>query len=116
MNWRQVYWLFVIGICLVVTITLGILYNFNPQEYRFYPRCQFYMLTGLKCPACGMLRAIHCLLHGRIMDAIQFNFFIPIIVIFSLVFLRCRVQNMCIWILFGGFILAWVIIRNFLNI
>lgn len=37
------------------------------------PGCIFRRLTDLECPGCGMTRATHALLHGRIADAFQFN-------------------------------------------
>jgi hypothetical protein len=67
---------------LSVNVTLGlgfaaafalVLFLFNPAEHRFYPICQFHAVTGLHCPGCGSLRAIHQLLHGHIMAALYFN-------------------------------------------
>ena len=37
------------------------------------PGCVFRKVTGLECPGCGMTRATHAALHGRIGDAFQFN-------------------------------------------
>ena len=39
-----------------------------------FPRCPFYVLTGLKCPGCGSQRALHCLLHMDIAGAAANNF------------------------------------------
>ena len=50
-----------------------ILYFFAPTQYAFYPRCLFHALTGLSCPGCGSLRAIHNLLHGHWADAFHLN-------------------------------------------
>ena len=50
-----------------------LLFFFEPTAYRFYPRCLFYQTTGLLCPGCGSLRALHQLLHGHIAAAFQFN-------------------------------------------
>lgn len=50
-----------------------LLFFFNPETVGFYPRCPFYVLTGLKCPGCGTLRGIHALLHFRFVDAFRFN-------------------------------------------
>jgi hypothetical protein len=35
--------------------------------------CAFRNLTGLPCPGCGMTRAFHLLVHGRIPEALQMN-------------------------------------------
>jgi len=50
-----------------------VLFFFAPERHAFYPRCLFHALTGLQCPGCGSLRAAHCLLHGDLAGAFQFN-------------------------------------------
>lgn len=51
----------------------GILFLFDPTRYHFYPLCVFHSTTGLLCPGCGSLRALHALLHGRVVAAFRFN-------------------------------------------
>ena len=36
-------------------------------------RCPFKIVTGLPCPGCGMTRAAHATLQGRLVDAFRFN-------------------------------------------
>lgn len=55
------------------SVMLAILYFLDPSCSGFYPRCPFFVLTGWQCPGCGTLRAVHCLLHGRIVEAWNFN-------------------------------------------
>lgn len=64
-----------IWVCLGVAgpIALGILYYFDPARFGFYPVCLFHRTTGLLCPGCGGLRALHQLLHGHIMAALRLN-------------------------------------------
>ncbi len=50
-----------------------LLFFFEPGRYAFYPRCLFHQTTGLLCPGCGSLRAIHQLLHGHIVAAAHLN-------------------------------------------
>ena len=57
----------------VLVPILTVLFTFNPARFPFYPVCNFYRLTGLHCPGCGALRAIHQLLHGDILSAIHYN-------------------------------------------
>ncbi|HEX6749706.1 MAG TPA: DUF2752 domain-containing protein [Longimicrobium sp.] len=52
---------------------LVVLYLYNPLQVGFYPRCLLYVLTGIYCPGCGVLRATHALLHGRILQALDYN-------------------------------------------
>jgi hypothetical protein len=54
-----------------------ILYMFNPETAGFYPVCALHQMTGLQCPGCGSLRALHQLTHGNITAAWRFN---PLIV------------------------------------
>src|SRR5687767_6632554 len=56
-----------------VALALVLLYLFAPTEHRFYPRCVFHWLTGLACPGCGSLRAVHNLLHGEFAAAFRLN-------------------------------------------
>ncbi|MBI1839298.1 MAG: DUF2752 domain-containing protein [Verrucomicrobia bacterium] len=49
------------------------LYCFPPAESGFYPRCVLHQLTGFSCPGCGATRALHHLLHGRLLAAVQSN-------------------------------------------
>ena len=64
----------VLGAALAVAGTAAaVLYCFNPAESSFYPVCMVHKLTGLSCPGCGSLRAMHQLLHGNIAAAFKFN-------------------------------------------
>lgn len=50
-----------------------VLYLFDPETAGFYPVCAMHQLTGLQCPGCGSLRALHQLAHGNIIAAWRFN-------------------------------------------
>jgi hypothetical protein len=58
---------------LAIAAALVMLYFFAPTEHRFYPRCVFHSVTGLACPGCGSLRAVHSLLHGEFASAFRLN-------------------------------------------
>jgi hypothetical protein len=55
-----------------------VLFCFDPRQYHFYPVCFFHKTTGLLCPGCGALRAMHQLLHGHLVSAFRFN---PVLVV-----------------------------------
>lgn len=63
------------AVLLVLAALVGaaLLYRFDPAQYGFYPRCQFHAMTGLQCPGCGGLRAVHALLHGHVAEAWRLN-------------------------------------------
>ncbi len=65
----------VIGILVGLALLGGaaVLYLFDPAVNGFYPRCQLYRVTGLQCPGCGGLRALHALLHGHVVEAFRLN-------------------------------------------
>jgi hypothetical protein len=52
---------------------LAVLFLFDPAQHGFYPRCALYRTTGLLCPGCGTLRAMHQLLHGQVAAAMHYN-------------------------------------------
>ncbi len=56
-----------------MAVTVLVLFRFNPSDSPFYPICQFHALTGLNCPGCGSLLALHELLHGNLAAAFRFN-------------------------------------------
>jgi len=63
---------FILSFGIMIAAT-AVLYFFNPAQSSFYPTCVFYKTTGLLCPGCGCLRAVHQLLHGHIEAAFRFN-------------------------------------------
>ena len=67
--WR---WRFVL-LGLAALPCLAMVYARNPEEPGYYPPCVFYALTGLHCPGCGTLRAVHQLLHGNLITAFGYN-------------------------------------------
>ena len=45
----------------------------DPESSRLFPPCPFHWATGLYCPGCGSLRALHALWHGQIQTAWRMN-------------------------------------------
>jgi hypothetical protein len=70
------------GVAAVVIAFAGaivLLRLFNPATSILFPPCPIQYATGLYCPGCGSLRAIHQLLHGRLQAAWAMN---PLTVMF----------------------------------
>jgi Protein of unknown function (DUF2752) len=75
---KSVFWI-CSAAALAGSVSVGaILFCFDPSSYSFYPICLFHRFTGLLCPGCGSLRAMHQLLHGNISAGFHFN---PLLVI-----------------------------------
>ena len=100
------------------SIGLYVLYYFDPETYGFYPRCQFFCLTGWKCPGCGTLRAVHQLLHGQVFEALRFNpyvFMVPPLIAL-LIFRRKSMQSIVIVIGILSLTFVWWVVRNIIGI
>lgn len=71
--WKRLLWIG--GAC------FGILLYFcwDPAHVAVFPRCPFYMLTGLQCPGCGIQRALHSLLHLDFRAAWHYNAFFAVV-------------------------------------
>jgi len=53
----------------------------DPNEPGHYPLCPTQYLTGLDCPGCGGLRAVHALAHGDVAAALDHNVFIVLVLL-----------------------------------
>ena len=112
----------------ILTLVLALsvyLFLYNPDGSNIYPKCPFHTLTGIYCPGCGSLRALHQILHGNILAAFGMNalmvLFIPllswVVVSQCCVAVRGRplpalfVPAWWIWILLAIIIVFWVL-RN----
>ena len=104
---------------MVVTVVaiLTVYYLFDPGDCVFFPQCILYRLTGIKCLACGMQRAVHNLLNGDIIAAVHHNAFLvfvaPILICCSFV---SRIEkSVWFWYCIVIIVMIYVISRNLLN-
>jgi hypothetical protein len=99
---------------IAMTCCVVLLYFVNPAKSGIFPPCPFYMLTGLYCPGCGSLRALHHVLHGDISAALGLNplmmIFIPVLC-FLLAFPKWRCHPWISWCSVAV-LLAYGILRN----
>jgi hypothetical protein len=67
-----------------------VFFVFDPAQGGFYPSCMFHRLTGLNCPGCGSLRALHHLTHGEIVTAFRCNpLLIVLLPLIAFIGVRC---------------------------
>ncbi len=81
------FWFLAISLLLLVAVA-ALLYIYNPARTAFFPPCPFHYATGLYCPGCGSLRAMHSLLHLDIAGAFRMNALMVISIPFLLIIAR----------------------------
>ena len=62
-----------ITVVAAVLAGLALVFFVDPATHSYYPPCIFHAVTGLYCPGCGSLRALHQLLHGNLRAAMSLN-------------------------------------------
>jgi len=98
---------------------------FDPATSGIFPPCPLHYLTGLYCPGCGSLRAIHQLLHGNLEAAWAMNpltvLLLPFIAyaLATEAIVQIRGRRLTPWILPGfwiqllcGIIVVFGVVRN----
>jgi hypothetical protein len=63
-----------------VALATGYLALVDPNRPGHYPTCPILALTGLWCPGCGGLRAVHDLAHGQLAAAVSANLVVVLLV------------------------------------
>ncbi len=70
-RWREA--LPVAAVTVVGLVASATVFTVDPNQAGHYPTCPFLATTGLYCPGCGALRAVHDLLHGDVGGALARN-------------------------------------------
>ena len=121
-------WIFLILLLVVGGVIIYAL--FDPTQYVWMPKCPFHLLTGWNCPACGLQRAAHALLHGRFWDALSYNYFFVISIPYLLVLLVAEVlkriptgeafihavEHPVLARIYIVLFIVWGVVRNVLNL
>ena len=71
--------LVVLAVSALVAV-LAVVGVFPPTANSWYPKCMSYQLAGIHCPGCGMTRAVHFALNGRLGDAFSQNALVFLVV------------------------------------
>ena len=116
-RWASDYWLLRQGLLLL-------LYALVDPALGYFPSCQIYLWTGVRCPGCGTQRALHALLGGQLGEALHYNYFLLIMLPLGLLYLalprygeRCPrlARLLChpmTLLLLALLTLGWVVLRN----
>ena len=110
----------ILYIFLIFLGVLGLVYIYfnNPAETPFVP-CYFHELTGLECPGCGITRAIYCLMHFDIGQAIHYNAMfvltIPLLLFYGLKKLQDSDYEikLTLLLIYVVILLIFTVVRNF---
>lgn len=117
---KKISW---VGGLTLVGIVVAVLFLCDPVRVPIYPQCVFHRVTGLDCPGCGSLRALHALLHGDFAVALHFNAFLVLsLPVLATLGLRLAVRKMrtepatpfrpvWLWLYFAAFV-TFGIVRN----
>jgi hypothetical protein len=125
---NNIFWLVLFLLLMVGGIVVYTL--FDPNKSVWMPKCPFRLLTGWNCPACGLQRALHALLHGKFAEALSYNYFfvvsIPYVIALFVAealkriprgdnFIRA-VEHPVLARMYIILFIAWGIIRNLLQV
>jgi hypothetical protein len=72
---RNLAALYAFGLLVIAAVELV-----DPAGSPYDPKCPFRAITGLSCPGCGGLRALHEALHGHLGAAIRLNPILAVLV------------------------------------
>ena len=105
----------VIGLVAIAAVILIVLYALlDPAKVQFFPRCPFMLLTGLKCPGCGITRMLLSLFRFDFQFALHYNCILLILLPFIVFFLSYWIYR---YIRYGSWksslpiqIMSWMIV------
>ncbi|NLV52905.1 MAG: DUF2752 domain-containing protein [Bacteroidales bacterium] len=72
---KHAQWLPLIILFMVAVVGVVVYAVIDPSTSLWVPKCPFHILTGWSCPACGLQRSLHAMLHGQLLQALAFNYF-----------------------------------------
>lgn len=114
-----------IALAVIALVAAVVLFVYDPASSHLFPPCPFHRFTGLYCPGCGSLRALHQLFGGHVYAAFELNplmvLFLPFVLYGLLAqvlrdFLNKKIpavslSSFWIWLIFGV-IVAYGVLRN----
>ncbi len=102
----------------------------DPMMFSVLPKCPLKAMTGLSCPVCGLQRGLHALLHGHVVEAVEYNWFLAVALPYAFVLVASSYimregsaqgilsrltgrMAMCCYVVF---IVLWFVVRNVFGI
>lgn len=86
-----------VAVAAAVAVGTAVVAFVDPAQPGRYPACPILAVTGLYCPGCGGLRAVHALAHGDVAQAWDLNALlilaIPLAVAAYLLWVRARLRG-----------------------
>jgi len=105
---------FKILIFIIAAGAILLLYFFVEPKDGILPKCLFHEITGLYCPGCGVQRSFHSLLHGHVLQAMDYNLLfillLPLIIFFIFNFIRDKKYSQSSFIYKSNFSIMILII------
>jgi hypothetical protein len=103
------------GVLALIAIGFAILFFFDPVRTSVYPPCPFHWLTGLNCPGCGSIRALHQLAHGHFAAAFGCNpltvLMLPVVAYLGVSRRDTPINPILAWVLVGT-VVVFGVLRN----
>lgn len=109
---------------IILLVSFVLLKNYIIELSFYFPKCAFYMVSGLYCPACGNTRCVLSLLHGDILSALKYNL-TPVLIGFLLLmlyiegltysfnkYIKLLPRNGYFWVCVFVFMFVYYIVRN----
>lgn len=117
-------------IAAVVLIYLIVNFFYDPEQTSWSPKCILLQLTGCKCPGCGSQRFAYHLMHGDIIGAIRYNYFLALLSPYLVLLLSGELSPSRRWrqyvhthfankffcLSYVVLYLLWWVLRNILNL
>ena len=107
-----------LAVLIVSAMSLMVLYNFDPSAYNFYPKCPLFVLTGFKCPGCGVSRAFYQILHGNIWEALRYNPILAVIIPIGIFYTlsSSHSKKIALSVVFLIVTAIWWVLRNLIHV
>ena len=103
----------------VLALAAGAVARGDPETPGTYPACPLAVLTGLACPGCGSLRALHDLVHGSPLAALDHNALFVVVLVTALLLsarglVRPAARAGRPWLPYAALVLLvlWTVLRN----